>query len=66
MKNDIKEILKMIDKFSSKFPEQRFGQILFNLNINEFKTNKMELRDIYEDSNEKILERIENRIKQIN
>ena len=51
---------------SEKNPNQRFGQILFNLAINQFKNscnNENELRDIYNDSDEQILERINTRMK---
>lgn len=45
-------------------PNQRFGQALFNLAINEFKENEgFQLRDIYGDSDLKILNRIEDRLK---
>ncbi len=62
------EILEEIRKFieQSGAEQLRFGQILTNLNINEF-ANKQHpelenynLRDIYNDSSEKILKRIKN------
>lgn len=61
-----KQILDLIKAYSEKNPNQRFGQILFNLAINQFKNscnNENELRDIYNDSDEQILERINARMK---
>jgi hypothetical protein len=58
-----KSILKLIGQFLEKYPEQRFGQALCNLGINEFadKTNpsakKHLLRNIYNDSDNDILQR---------
>ena len=60
-----KEILNILTNYCDKNPEQRFGQILFNLNINEFKEGSEEIRDIYNDSDQKILERLQERIKQL-
>ena len=56
----------LIKAYSEKNPNQRFGEILFNLAINQFKNscnNENELRDIYNDSDEQILERINTRMK---
>ena len=65
--NEVKqEILNIIANYCNENPNQRFGQILFNLNINEFKEDSEEIRDIYNDSDKKILERIQSRIKQLN
>ena len=61
-----KQILDLIKAYSEKNPNQRFGQILFNLAINQFKNsfnNENELRYIYNDSDEQILERINTRMK---
>lgn len=64
MKPEHKAILTIIEQFLDKYPEQRFGQALFNLNINQFSipTNPAQcgylLKDIYNDSDEKILERM--------
>jgi len=60
-----KEILNIITNYCDENPDQRFGQILFNLNINEFKKETEEIRDIYNDSDQKILERIKTRINQL-
>lgn len=60
----LEEIRKYIEQPGAE--EQRFGQILFNLNINVFAdkehphVEKYQLRDIYNDSGEKILKRIKN------
>ncbi len=59
------EILNIITNYCKENPNQRFGQILFNLNINEFKKDSEEIRDIHNDSDKKILERIQSRIKQL-
>ena len=37
------EILNIIAKYCEESPHQRFGQILFNLNINEFKKETEEI-----------------------
>ena len=59
------EILNIITDYCNENPNKRFGQILYNLNINEFKKDSEEIRDIYNDSDKKILGRIQARIKQI-
>ena len=65
MKTEHKIIFDEIEKYLNDHPDQRFGQALFNLNINQFvndhnpaKSNHL-LRNIYEDSNQEILQRIE-------
>lgn len=61
---DSQKILEFLTDYINKYPEIRFGQALFNLDINEFadKINPDKkdflLRDIYNDSNNKILNRI--------
>ena len=57
------EILNIIANYCKENPNQRFAQILFNLNINEFKEGSEEIRDIYDDSDQKILERLQERKK---
>lgn len=60
-----KKILKILTKYLENNPTIRFGQALTNLNINEFADKKNPhhknylLRDIYNDSDEDILARIE-------
>ncbi len=62
--NEIDQILKIIKDVADKYPSQRFGQILFNLNITQFKSpenpaeKNFEIRDNYNDSNEEILRRV--------
>ena len=64
LKPEHKEILTAIVKYLEKNPKIRFGQALFNLNINEFanKENPEKkgylLRDIYNDIDRKIIERL--------
>ena len=50
MTNLQKEIINIISDYVSKNPNQRFGQLLFNLDINNFKNDKNEITDIYNDS----------------
>ncbi|MBS1572385.1 MAG: hypothetical protein JST62_08350 [Bacteroidetes bacterium] len=59
------EILNINANYCKENPNQRFGQILFNLNINEFKKDSEEIRDIYNDFDETIFERVQIRIQQL-
>ena len=58
-------LIKTIIEQWEKYPQLRFGQLLFNMNINQFADeiipeNKNHLlRDIYNDTDVKILKRIE-------
>ena len=61
-----KKILQLISNYLAENPNQRFGQILFNLDINQFRPNKDELKDIYNDLDEEILERIKQRLEKLN
>lgn len=61
-----KEILQLISNYMAENPNQPFGQILFNLDINQFKTNKNELKDIYSDLDGEILKRIIKRLEKLN
>jgi hypothetical protein len=61
------QIIQILTEHALEFPTERFGQILFNLDINQFKdrdnpesTNFL-YRDIYGDSSEEILKRIKER-----
>ncbi|MEO3405169.1 hypothetical protein AAFN85_14775 [Mucilaginibacter sp. CAU 1740] len=62
-----REIIKLLSEYVEKYPTQRFGQLLFNLNINQFsdkdnpENQKFRLRDIYNDESEVILQRIKER-----
>ncbi|MDA6069836.1 hypothetical protein NJT12_09410 [Flavobacterium sp. AC] len=68
MKKEHKIILDLLEMYLEKNPSQRFGQALFNLNINEFKeitdprNPNYDLRDIYGDADLDIAERIKNRL----
>jgi len=60
MKKEHKEILELISEYLKKPNSDylRFGQVLFNLDINQFVDNNPELskyyiRDIYNDSDKK-------------
>lgn len=63
-----KLILKLLESYLEKNPSQRFGQALFNLNINQFQKTtdhrnpNYNLRDIYNDNDLDIVERIKNRL----
>ena len=65
MTNLQKEIINIISDYVSKNPNQRFGQLLFNLDINNFKNDKNEITDIYNDSDEEILKRVKERLKKL-
>ena len=61
-----KQILDLIKRYSENNSNQRFGQILFNLAINQFDNSCNEenkLRDIYNDSDEEILERVKKQLQ---
>lgn len=64
MKPNHKVILSIIEKALEEDPSLRFGQVLFNLNINQFadkknpEAEKYLLRDIYNDTDESILQRM--------
>jgi hypothetical protein len=64
MKAEHKEILESIAYYLEKYPDQRFGQVLFNLGVNQFANPKHPeefnylLRDIYADQDAEILNRI--------
>jgi hypothetical protein len=64
MKQEHTEILRLLTKFLEENPDQRFGQALTNLGMLEFAdkqnpANKYHLlRDIYNDTDNSILNRI--------
>lgn len=63
MNNEHKIILDLLTDYLEQHPDQRFGQAIFNLRINEFKDNEeYQLRDIYNDSDSKIINRIESQL----
>ena len=45
-------------------PGQRFAQVLFNLDVTQFKPSSGEVRDIFYDTDEVVLERIRESIVQ--
>lgn len=71
MEHKTLEIIEHIKKHFEKYTDQRFGQILFNMDITQF-TNKVipekdnyRLRDIYNDLDIDIIERINKRKEMI-
>lgn len=63
MTDEHKQILERLKVYLDQHPDQRFGQAIFNLGINEFKQNQEhQLRDIYNDSDAEILNRINKRL----
>ncbi|GAA4273635.1 hypothetical protein U6A24_18300 [Aquimarina gracilis] len=68
MKKEHKEIIKLLSEYLSNHPDQRFGQALFNLRINEFdkSTNTQmpnSIRDIHNDSDTDIIIRIRKQLE---
>ena len=58
----------LLKSYLNQYPDQRFGQALFNLDINQFKDDNIKerdfsLRDIYNDEDEEIIKRIRSRFK---
>ena len=71
MKKEHKLILDLISSYLEKYPDQRFGQAIFNLGINEFIKNDSSLptynlRDIYNDEDYVVIKRIENQLEWFN
>ncbi|MGV1002995.1 hypothetical protein ACTS9U_16650 [Empedobacter falsenii] len=62
--NKVEKLVELIKEYSSKNPEQRFTQILFNLNINQFaeKDFTKGFRDNYNDLDQNVLERVQDRL----
>lgn len=66
MKDVHQQLLDNLELYLKTYPEIRFGQALFNLNINEFfnpvnpGADDHHLRDIYNDTDEAILKRMTN------
>ena len=69
LKKEHQEIIDLISDYLANHYDQRFGQALFNLRVNEFvnKSNpekeNFRLRDIHGDSDIQIIERIKNQLK---
>jgi len=71
MKKEHKLILDILSSYLERYPDQRFGQAIFNLGINEFIKNDpsrptYNLRDIYNDEDSVIIKRIENQLEWFN
>lgn len=71
MKKEHEIIITKIKQYLETYPDIRFGQALFNLNINQFDVNSplfdhYFLRDIHTDSDQQIIARIEKTEKLIN
>lgn len=70
-KKEHQEILDMISAFLANHYDQRFGQALFNLGVNEFvdksdpAIENYKIRDIHGDSDAKIIKRIKNQLEWI-
>ena len=62
--NKVEELVELIKEYSTKNPEQRFTQILFNLNINQFaeKDFTKGFRDNYNDLDQNVFERLQDRL----
>ena len=59
MSNEAMEIIEKLTMYLNDHPGVRFGQALFNLDINEFqKDGSLIYRDIYNDSDKQILDRM--------
>ena len=58
MKKEHAIIIKAISDLLVAHPELRFGQALFNLNINQFYPDGSEPRDIFYDTDEIIVKRL--------
>ena len=65
MKREHQTLITTLIQYLEQYPEIRFGQALYNLGINEFAdkkypaSKKFLLRDIYNDTDEQILSRLE-------
>ncbi len=69
MKKEHQHILDLLAVYLEKYPDQRFGQVLFNLGINEFKEpvgELYQLRDNYNDSDQEIIRRMEKQFNRHN
>lgn len=62
--NESVQILQILSDYLNENPSIRFGQALFNLSINEFDKSKNvpTLRDIYNDTDQTILNRVKKNI----
>ncbi|BCY27862.1 hypothetical protein [Flavobacterium okayamense] len=69
MKKEHNEIINLISDYLNQHPDQRFGQAIFNIGINEF-LNKVDpekddfrIRDIYNDQDSDIINRIKSQLE---
>lgn len=68
MKEEHQIILDLIASYLEQKPDQRFGQALFNLSVNEFQKTtdprnpNYNIRDIHGDNDLDIIKRIKNRL----
>ncbi len=69
MKSEHKQILTLLEHYLKSHPEQRFGQALFNLGVNEFvqpmdhNALRHQIRDIHGDADNDILQRMKHRLE---
>ena len=69
MKKEHRQILELLKTYLDKHPDQRFGQAIFNLGVNQFQETtdprnpNYTLRDIYNDSDDEIIHRIKRQIE---
>lgn len=69
MKKEHKIIIDLIYTYLENHPDQRFGQALFNLGINEFqkttdpKISNLDIRNIHNDNDTEIIKRIQKRLE---
>lgn len=69
MKKEHKLIIEKLNQYLENHPDQRFGQAIFNLGINEFQKTtdprnpNYNLRNIYNDSDLEINKRIERQLE---
>ena len=69
MKKEHNEIINLISDYLNQHPDQRFGQAIFNIGVNEF-LNKVDpekddfrIRDIYNDQDSDIINRIKSQLE---
>lgn len=69
MNKEHKKIIELIKAYLKRHPDQRFGQALFNLRVNEIKNfdnpseSNYEIRDIHNDKDFDIITRIESQLE---
>ena len=69
MKKEHEIIVDLLKEYLENHPDQKFGQALFNLGVNEFKNTtdprnpNYDIRDIHNDKDNEILKRIERQLE---